>query len=687
VDPSFYADYLDSAEVLETSAFDPALSARVETHALSPVEFLNRKFLRWVVREQRGVALFLPTRAEVEKASAELGERWPGLHAAFYHGGEPIRVLRPFLEGAAEKPYILTMTQAGQSALNIRDLDTVVIYDACYTNQVQGGRNVLARQYLGPNEILQMAGRVHGRVLDGRVYILTDRDLDFFALEPVPPDFQLAGDSERVALTAAALRVDLTDLDLPVPLDHRAYRRARARLETRGIVEGDRLTRYGRDVEAMPVDRPWGELLVHAEDDLIPMIAASSNVDSLHRMTREHADLRGLVVWGSDHLTAYNIYAEAVNQYGQLGEVYGLPRHLFVDEIDEWADDRGVPLKALEDVALGMASVYRTLELPLPRELPYAHRKLLYRFQRLLARVLPFEVVMDRETADGERVRISDSSVVNHDGAMAGTVRYFADRFGVPRGTAEGTNIPFALVKEYAVRADPVVEYREGRRGKGLVVTRYVEFGGFVLDRERHPLRGTFPDDLAGAARDALADALVAGTTPHPQQRAVAKAARRLDEYWRRSGGTIYAARPDQVVTRIREQLDAVDSFDDFLQQPIELDVESVVPADARRRMDALPSSAAVFGDRVPLVYELEGGSGIVRLRLREKQAQRLRRRDVPETDRPLRFSIYRGRREVARAASLEELRDTVARLPDVRRGRRRGRGRGRRPRRRGRRG
>ena len=36
-----------------------------------------------------------------------------------------------------------------------------------------------------------------------------------------------------------------------------------------------------------------------------------------------------------------------------MGEVYGLPRHLFDEEtIDEWAERRGVLVKAIEDAAL-----------------------------------------------------------------------------------------------------------------------------------------------------------------------------------------------------------------------------------------------------------------------------------------------------------------------------------------------
>src|SRR3712207_8308502 len=113
------------------------------------------------------------------------------------------------------------------------------------------------------------------------------------------PEFQLAGDSERVAITCAALGVRADELELPVPLDKIAYRRALALLERRAIVENGRLTPYGRQVEAMPVERPWAELLVMADDDLMPYLAVMASIESLHRMTREERDLDGVVVPGS----------------------------------------------------------------------------------------------------------------------------------------------------------------------------------------------------------------------------------------------------------------------------------------------------------------------------------------------------------------------------------------------------
>ena len=183
------------------------------------------------------MALFVPTRRGVEDAAEHVRRMAPRVNTAFYHGGEPIRILRPFLEGGEQKPYFLAMTAAGQSALNVRGLDTVIIDDVKFFNVINRGRNVLTQEHLGANEILQMAGRVHGRVAGGRVFILSDRDIQFEHLQPTAPEFQLAGDSERVAITCAALGVRADELELPVPLDKLAYRQAIALLEERGIVE------------------------------------------------------------------------------------------------------------------------------------------------------------------------------------------------------------------------------------------------------------------------------------------------------------------------------------------------------------------------------------------------------------------------------------------------------------------
>src|SRR5213594_4358089 len=456
-----------------------------------------------------------------------------------------------------------------------------------------------------------MAGRVHGRVEGGEVYILSDRDLDFEQLVPTPPEFQLAGDAERVAITCAALGVDARDLDLPVPLDRKAYRDALQLLTDRGLIEQGRLTRYGREVEAMPVERPWGELLYHAEDELIPVVAVAANIESLHRMTREERELKGLIVPGSDHLTAYNVYAEAVNKHGYLGEVYGLPRHLFHERIDAWAEGRGVLVKAIEDVALGTASVYRQLELPLPPRLPHAGEKTLAAFADLVAKIMPFDLVIDEETADGREARVSRGSVCGSWGAIAGTLRYFADRFGVPRASIEGTQIPERAIRRYARRGAPTVTFERQRRREGLMAVRTVEYFGFLLEREVEPLRSPFPADLADGARAALVAALLAGETPHPDQARVRRALERLGSYWRRSGGRLTQAATDHVSARLASQLSRVGSWDAFINARLELDVDQMVPEAERRALDALPASVHLYGDRVPVDYEVEQGIGV----------------------------------------------------------------------------
>ncbi|MBA3443586.1 MAG: DEAD/DEAH box helicase [Gemmatimonadales bacterium] len=694
VDPTFYAEYLNSSEVLATQAFDPDLKAKVEVLPQQPEEFLNERYVRRLIKEKRGAAVFVPTRAEVEKLAVGLGAQWPRLTTAFYHGGEPIRVIRPFLEGEVQRPFLLAMTAAGQSALNVPGLDTVVIYDARYGNVVDRGRNVLHRLHLGANEILQMAGRVHGRVPKGEVTILSDRNLDFAALRPTPPEFQLGGDAERVAITCAAIGVDARDLDLPVPLDRTAYRRAVDLLTRRGLVENGRLTSYGREVEALPVERSWGELLVHADDQLVPMVAVCSNIDSLHRMTREERDLHGVLVSGSDHLTAYNLFAEAVNQHGYLGQVYGLPRHVFDEPgLAEWAEGRGVLVKAIEDTALGVASVYRSLELSLPKQLPYAAKEIRRLWADLVARIMPFDLVIDERTVDGHEARVSKTSVAGSWGAVAGTLRFFADRFGTPRAGIEGTTISYDLVRQYASFGPAKVVLGGFRKQQGLMVERRLGYFGFDLETEAQPVQGEISGELQAAARDVLTQAMIQGETTHPDQQRLRRTLAEIDELWRRSGGALAGVSHDELRVRVREQLEGVTSWEGFMGSRIVLDAGGLIDDGTRERLEALPGRLHLRGDTVPLEYEVENGVGVARVRLREGQAKRLRQDELPPLDRPLRFAVQRGSHPPIQADTISALHSALQRPapPDVeaaagyRESRsRRGRGRGGHPGRRG---
>jgi hypothetical protein len=660
VDPAIYRSYLASDEVLETSAFNPALKAKVSIVTRQPDEYLDDRTVRHMISERRGVAVFLPTRAEVERLGNTLSARFPRLSSAFYHGGEPIRVIRPFLEGAVKKPYLLAMTAAGQSALNLPGLDTVIIYDARYGNVVDRGRNVLHRLYLGPNEILQMAGRVHGRVPNGQVVILSDRALDFASLRPGPPEFQLAGDAERVALTCAAIGVDATELELPVPLDRAAYRGALRLLTDRGLVEGGRLTRYGHDVEAIPVERPWAELLVHADADQLPLVAGASGIDSLHRMTREDRDLHGVLVEGSDHLTAYNLLAEAVNRHSALGEVHGLRRHVFEEKaLAEWADGRGVLVKAIEDGALGLAAAYRALDAELPAVLPYASRERRDHFVELIGRIEPFDLVIDEMTADGQNVRISKTSVATSRGAVAGRLRYFADRSGVPRASIEGTTVPFETVRRYAAWGPPTIALSGRRDRQGLVASRELTYFGFRLQSGADQIQGTIPENLRAAARELLANALMTGEVEHPSRARVVRAVRELDEYWRRAGGAAAAIAPGAIRALLIAQLGDITSWQEFQETQVALDVDALISTEARAHLDALPHAVRVHGDMAPLEYAVRDGQPIVRVMLREGQARRLKQADLPALDRPLVFAVRSGR-GVLQAERLEELQELL---------------------------
>jgi hypothetical protein len=664
VDPTFYARYLESADVLKVSAFDATKAAKVEVERKQPLAFLDDRFLQKLARSERGVAIFLPTRAGVEEAAEWVRHRFPRITAAHYHGGEPIRVIRPFLEGVVPKPFFLAMTAAGQSALNVPGLDTVIIDDTRFTNLIDRGRNVLTRVHLGANEILQMAGRVHGRVEGGRVYILSDRDIRFEALRPTEPEFQLAGDSERVALTCADLGVRADALDLPVPLDRAAYRKAVALLEARGLIENGRLTAYGRAVEKLPVERAWGELIVNGDDELLPALAVMSGVESLHRMTREGRDLEGLVVRGSDHLTAYNLYAEAFRVAGYIGEVYGLPRHLFeAERIAHWAEQRGVLVKALEDAALAMASVYRSVGMPLPQTLPIAGAAMHRRFAELLARYMPFDLVIEEETVDGHEARVSKTSVCGSWGAVAGSLRYFADRHGIPRAAIEGTQLSMDLVRQHAQRHEPELALDPERKHSPVLLRRRVTYFGFELSRESEPLP-VFPDALAAAARHLLAEAAARGELRHTAVRRNQPIVEEIREVWRRLGGLTPRLGQAELTTWYAQRMGDARSWEDIRAIPLLLDRRDFLNDAQLAAARALPGAVEIRDRTVGIDYdveELDGGRvPVARLRLPEKLARTLVPEELPVLDRALRFVVPRGQRGAVRADDLLALQDKL---------------------------
>jgi hypothetical protein len=247
---------------------------------------------------------------------------------------------------------------------------------------------------------------------------------------------------------------------------------------------------------------------------------------------------------------------------------------------------------------------------------------------------------------------------------VAGTLRFFADRFGVPRASIEGTTLSYDLVREHASLGPPRVVLTGPRKHQGLAVERRRSYFGFDLDTEVEALRGKISAPLLAAARDTLAEALIAGETIHPDQGRLNRALAVLDELWRRSGGVLSAIAPSARRALIRAQLETVDSWDGLLSTRLAVDPELLVDEPTRQRLDALPDMVRVRGDAVPLDYELADGAGIARVRLREGQAKRLRPGDLPPLDRPLRFAVMRGRHHPILADTIEELHVAIARAP-----------------------
>ena len=465
-------------------------------------------------------------------------------------------------------------------------------------------------------------------------------------------------------MTCADLGVAADQLELPVPLDRVAYKKAVSLLERRGIIENGRLSRYGKAVEAMPVDRPWAELLVNAHDELVPYLAVMSSIESLHRMTREDRDLSGVTVPGSDHLTAYNLYAEAFTHCGYIGEVYGLPRHLFNESIENWAERRGVLVKSIEDAALATASIYRSLGMELPLRMVNARDHIYRKFTELLAQFMPFDLVIDEHTPDGTEARVSKTSVCGSWGAIAGDLRYFADRSGIPRAAIEGTQIPMELIRRNATRGKDELVYDPRRKHGPLALKRTVEYFGFELENELETV-DEFPPALANAARHLLAESMARGEARHFAVKKNRDAIEAVRDAYKRSGGETTRLGFSELSALYENQLAGVNSFDEFKSARLDIDRDALVPRETRERLDRLPSHVAIRDREVDVDYDVEERDGkrlgVARLRLPEKIARNLTEEEIPRLDRPVRFVVLRGQRGAVRSDSLEDLQNRLA--------------------------
>ncbi len=476
IDPSIYSEYLGAGTVIECSAFDPSKRSEVECSWERPEDFLSSRVSEFI-EEGRAVAVFVPTREMAERLSQKYGG-YDNLYCDFYHGGEKAEKLRQFLKGDVTKPFMVFMTIAGASSLNIPGLDTVIIVDEMYKEIVHSGVRVLEKVQLGNNELLQMGGRVNGRMEDSEIYILGPRSIGFHNLKPTAPEFVL-GDLQQVALTCARLGVNAGELDLITPIDPIRYEAEVNRFKARGIIEaeGNELTAYGKKVERLPVEPSWAELITQARDgdsqELLDIAVIGACTESLYSLIRNNANLSEAKVSGSDQLTAYNIVAAALNQFGFFrksnggGVEYAFQGDWFrkkfnpkthqteknMGEFVRWCDDNGFNPKAIKEVAIAMKSVYRQLRMSMPgpqnlqlvSEDDEMHRK----FVDLFAKVQSLDFVCDERNSQAGTVWRANHSLTSGTRVL-GKIRHWADKRGYQRATIEGTEVPEDLLKLYA---------------------------------------------------------------------------------------------------------------------------------------------------------------------------------------------------------------------------------------------
>ena len=312
----------------------------------SRVEFLDDRFLQQVVQAE----------ARRRRVPADARGRGAGGRArarALRRASTPRSTtaasrsacIRPFLEGGEQKPYFLAMTAAGQSALNVQGLDTVVIDDTRFTNVVERGQErAHASCTSAPTRSCRWRGACTAASRAGACSSSAIATSTSARCKPdgarVPARRRLRA---RRASPCADLGVRADELELPVPLDRIAYRardRSSSRRAASSRTGGSRAT--ARLVEAMPVERAWAELLVQRRR----RAGAVPRGDERRRVAAPH-DARGARPRRARSCRAATTSPRTTSTprrsrgAGYIGEVYGLPRHLFDEEDDRASGPSG----------------------------------------------------------------------------------------------------------------------------------------------------------------------------------------------------------------------------------------------------------------------------------------------------------------------------------------------------------
>jgi hypothetical protein len=277
---------------------------------------------------------------------------------------------------------------------------------------------------------------------------------------------------------------------------------------------------------------------------------------------------------------------------------------------------------------------------------------------------MPFDLVIDEQTADGTEARVSKTSVCGSWGAIAGDLRYFADRSGIPRAAIEGTQVPMDLIRRYATRGREELLYDPKRKHGPLMLKRKLEYFGFELESELETI-DRFPPEFAAGARRALADSLARGEARHFAVRKNRDIIENVRAAYKKSGGRTKRLGLPELTSLYEEQLRDVQSMEDFRAARLTIDPNQFVPRAMRQELEALPDYVLVRDREVEIDYDVEENNGqrlgVARLRLPEKIARTLTAGEIPALDRPIRFVVLRGQRGAVRSDSLDDLQERLA--------------------------
>jgi hypothetical protein len=246
---------------------------------------------------------------------------------------------------------------------------------------------------------------------------------------------------------------------------------------------------------------------------------------------------------------------------------------------------------------------------------------------------------------------------------VAGSLRYFADRHGIPRAAIEGTQLSMDLVRQHAHRHEPELALDGERKHSPVLLRRRVTYYGFELSRESEPLP-VFPPEYAAGARHLLAEAAARSELRHTAVRRNQPIVEEVREVWRRLGGITPRLGQVELTAWYEARMGEASSWEEIRALPMLLDRRDWVSDAQLAAARALPGAVEIRDRTVSIDYDVEEHDGgrvpVARLRLPEKLARTMVAEELPQLDRALRFVVPRGQRGSVRADDLLDLQDKL---------------------------